>query len=139
MKPNQHALELARRNSRTACNLMFRGGPCDICGGGCLSQGSDQQLAERVAQGLKPVGTFAFTTRRKAKEEAEDLKQNFGLTTKVAKNRWGMWVVVATRSPDEYPEAFTDSFLNETDDILTRGRLYGYPRHLSEALAEQVS
>ena len=57
----QTALEHAAQVVGEACaeNLLFRCGPCDICGGACFCRPNDE-LVERLLTGLKPVGTFCY-------------------------------------------------------------------------------
>ena len=116
-------------------NLLFRGGPCDICGGCCLSALSDRSLSERLLAGLKPAGTYARQSKWHAWALSHVLEER-GLTTWRGKNRWGMHVVVATAEPDKpIPQAggtprevaFTQEFIDEALPFSVIGPLYGYP------------
>jgi hypothetical protein len=133
MEPCPHALELARGDPEIAVNLMFRCGPCDVCGGDCLSTATDEELVERVLSGKKPVGTFAFRLKRDAKELAADLKDR-GLAVWMGRNRWRMWAVVASLDPVANAAAFTQAFIDERMSFVDMGKLYGYPTHMSEEL-----
>jgi hypothetical protein len=133
MEPNPHALELAHGDPVTAGNLMFRCGPCDVCGGGCLSTATDGELVEKLLSGQKPVGTFPFRLKREGKEFAAELREH-GLATWMGQNRWKMWEVVATLDLVANAAAFTQAFIDERLSYVDIGRLYGYPAHMSAAL-----
>jgi hypothetical protein len=134
------ALKMANGDRITAYNLQFRGGPCDICGGDCFCK-NDEDLLTRIMSGLKPIGTFPFTSKKNALNFKKEIEEK-GLTTYMKKNKWNMWTIVATIVPDKNIEgigtprekAFRMEFINEEDTFVERGALYGYPRHLSEIL-----
>ncbi len=138
--PNTCALKLALGDEITAYNLQFRCGPCDICGGDCLCL-SDDLLIERLKTGLKPVGTFPRKTSKQAILLEERLNAE-GLTTWLAKNKWGMYIVVACKHPDvtipmigtPRNRAFTMDFINENLSYVEIGALFGYPKNLSREL-----
>jgi hypothetical protein len=136
MEPHPHALELAGGNPDTALNLMFRCGPCDVCGGDCLSTAADEELVKRLLSGRKPVGTFACRQKREATRLAAEL-QGLGLATWIDKNRWQMYIVVATLDPVANAAAFAQAFIDERMPFVELGRLYGYPPHMSEELDAQ--
>lgn len=94
----KHAQVIGRDDERSF-NLLFRGGPCDICGGSCLSTLSDRSLSKRLLAGLKPVGTYARRSKWHAWALSRVLEKH-GLTTWRGKNKWGMHVVVASAMPD---------------------------------------
>ncbi len=130
----RHAQAIGRDDARSF-NLLFRGGPCDICGGGCLSTLSDRSLSERLLAGLKPVGTYARRSKWHAWALSRVLEKQ-GLATWRGKNRWGMHVVVASAEPDELISpaggtprvlAFTQEFIDEELPLSVIGPLYGYP------------
>ena len=82
-----------------AKNFQFRNGPCDICGGPCFCLADDNMLVDRLVDPTfpKPVGCFVFTSRRDANLFQKTL--NVPLTTWQGRNRWGMYIVVATARP----------------------------------------
>ena len=134
-----HARQLASATggeSRDQCiNLLFRGGPCDVCGGPCFATLSDTHLINRLLTGKKPAGTIARKSRWVAGALAK-LLQSRGLTTWKGQNKWGMYVVVACLHPDTFiPEAmgtpgqvaFTQAFIDEVLPFAVTGALYGYP------------
>ena len=139
MLNHNHARQLALATgggTRDQCiNLLFRGGPCDICGGPCFATLSDKPLITRLLAGRKPVGTFARKNKWKTCALAK-LLQNRGLATWKGKNKWGMYEVVACLHPDTFiPEAmgtprgvaFSQAFIDEELPLAVRGALYGYP------------
>ena len=134
MQPNDHALQLANFDIDLAVNYLFRCGPCDICGGSCLADATDDQLAQRLLTGRKPVGSFAFRRASAARRHARDM-ETLGLTTWTAKNKWNMWVVLAALRPDEVigdlgsarQRAFNLQFINEEVPFEIMGAMYGYP------------
>lgn len=139
-----HALILANGDEKTAKNLMFRCGPCDICNSDCLC-GDDFDLIERVDSGDKPVATFAFQTLNEAITCSKILERK-GISTWRGINKWNMYIVVASKNPDTYIEkangtprqkAFTQNFINEEGlTFVEIGALYGYPYHMSKELDE---
>ena len=130
----QHAQAIGRDDEQSF-NLLFRGGPCNICGGRCFSILTDHSLTKRLLDRLKPVGTYA----RRSKWHAwalSRLLENQGLTTWRGQNRWGMYIVVAAAKPDELVPlaggtprqlAFTQQFINEALPYPVIGALYAYP------------
>ena len=115
-------------------NLLFRGGPCDVCGGRCFSRLSDGHLIERLLSGQKTIGTFAKRNRWQA-WALERLLRHRGLATWRCANRFGMHEVVACLEPDSLVAggrvrdlAFRQAFVDECDPLHVRGALYGYPR-----------
>jgi hypothetical protein len=129
--PNEHALILSNGNKETAINLMFRGGPCNICGGNCLSVlcGNSKLLISRILEKKKPVGSFGFRKKDDAINFAKYLN-TLGISTYVNQNDYLIWVVVGT-CMEEGLEALCDEFINETMPIIKMGYLYGYPFNLS--------
>ena len=134
-----HAEQLASATggcSRDQCvNLLFRGGPCDICGGPCFSTLGDRHLISRLLTGKKPVGAFARKNKWFAEALAKML-QTRGLTTWRGQNRWGVCVVVACLYPDTFiaeangtprEVAFAQDFIDEALPYAVIGALYGYP------------
>jgi hypothetical protein len=144
LKPGKTALKAARlrralKHAATvegpefAQNLLFRCGPCDVCGGSCFCLKSDADLAKRLLTGLKPVGTFAYRSVAEAIEAAAWLN-SLGLSTWMGVNKWGADVVVAALNPDEVVAgvgtprevAFTQAFIDEALPFSVIGALYGY-------------
>ena len=114
---------------RNSFNLLFRGGPCEVCGGRCFSRLTDGRWIERPLSGRKPVGTFARRNHWQA-WALDRLLQHRGLNTWRCTNRWGMHVAVACL-PDSMMAggrvrdlAFRCAFVD--DPLCVRG-LYGYP------------
>ena len=116
-------------------NILFRGGPCNICGRKCFANLSDKQLSDRLLTGKKPVGTFTKRSKWIANALARSLRSR-GLATWQGKNRWNMYVVVASLHPDTaIPKAmgtprevaFTRAFIDEELPLSVCGALYGYP------------
>jgi hypothetical protein len=140
----QHALILANGDEKTAKNLMFRCGPCDICGGDCLC-GSDFELIKLLVSGDKPIGSFAYQSLNEALKCSEILERK-GISTWRGINKWNMYIVVASKNPDTYIEkangtprekAYTQNFINEEDlTFVEIGALYGYPYYMSKELDE---
>lgn len=122
--------------TRDQCvNLLFRGAPCNICGGSCFAALDDKQLSNRLLAGKKPVGTFARRSKWIA-GALENLLRSRGLSTWKSKNKWNMYVVVATLHPDTFiPKAwgtprqvaFRQAFIDEEIPLRIAGALYGYP------------
>ena len=137
---------------RCAYNFRFRGGSRYHCLG-------DDELIDRVASGLKPVG--GIPTRNPSKKmRSKILDAGLELIVDGVQNRWGMYVYFFARH-DNANKMFSDfinlaaveeitgkklnncrirdhvvdpAFLNETDSILARGIVYGYPLWSSIAL-----
>jgi len=130
----EQSLEHAARivGPRHAANFVFRCGPCDVCGGACLCRPDDELIA-RAKTGLKPVSTFAFRSKRRAFSLEARLQQE-GLACWTARNRWKMWIVVASARPDEpvgslgspREVAFTQEFIDERLPLRTIGAMHGY-------------
>ena len=127
-----------------AHNLLWRNGPCDICGGDCLCQATNEELMDRLQTGLKPVGTLAFRRKAAATACCKELEAR-GLAYWMAKNRWKMYVAVAALHPDKVipgigkPRdlAFTQQFIDERLPYEVTGALYGYtlpPDHSFEEM-----
>ena len=72
-----------------APNLLWRNGPCDVCGGDCFCLATDSELMDRLQTGLKPVGTFAFRLKDHALACTRELEAR-GLAHWLGKNRWRM-------------------------------------------------
>eukprot|EP00976_Prorocentrum_cordatum_P085191 1185965-Prorocentrum_minimum.AAC.1 len=118
-----------------AKNFQFRNGPCDICGGPCFCLADDNMLVDRLVDPTfpKPVGCFVFTSRRDANLFQKTL--NVPLTTWQGRNRWGMYIVVATARPTATINglngtiaevAFSQAFIDEKCTWKEMGLLYGY-------------
>lgn len=116
-------------------NFQFRNGPCDVCGGPCFCLADDDMLIERLVDPAfpKPVGCFVFKRRRDANLFQKTL--NVPLTTWQGKNRWGMYIVVATARPTAHISgingtiadvAFSQAFIDEKCTWNEMGLLYGY-------------
>ena len=137
---------------RCAYNFRFRGGSKYHCLG-------DDELIDRVASGLKPVGGIP-TTKPSKKMRSRILAAGLEILVDGVQNRWGMYEYYFAR-PDNANKMFSDfinlaaveeitgkklndccirdhvvdpAFLNETDPILARGIVYGYPLWSSIAL-----
>lgn len=130
MIPSKHALMLSDNNYETSVNLMFRCGPCDICGGKCLCLQDDKLLIQRIISRKKPVGSFAYSSKRKANKMRKYL-ESIGICTYMNKNIWNMWIVFGTCTKEGL-EAFCDDFINENMSYVKIGHLYGYPPNLSK-------
>ena len=115
---NNHALILAGGDVRKAINISFRGGPCNICGGGCMCNENTHVLIQRVKSGEKPVAIFVGT---------RVLKYLKDVYTKVIRNKWGCIITIATRYNNLRKEAFSEAFYNEQMDFNRVSELYGYP------------
>ena len=133
-KALQHA-RLMGGDEEQSRNLLFRNGPCDVCGGGCFSRSSNRRLTTRLLAGKKPVGTYACRSKWRSEALAKLLTTR-GLSTWRGKNRWGMHVVVASAMSDKVlagaggtPRelAFTSNFIDEQLPLPVMGALYGYP------------
>ena len=128
-----HVIAFARLNgggSHDECvNLLFRNGPCDLCGGSCMALLGDGRLLRRLLTGKKAVGTFCRRHRSAAKRLEKKLRFR-GLSTFVGKNKWNVWVVVATLSPDVLlPRAGgSPREVAFTQEFFRRGApIFGYP------------
>ena len=115
-----------------APNFVFRGGPCDVCGGACLCR-PDEELVERLLGGGKPVGTFAY--RRKCEADRMRLSlEALGLACWSGRNRWKAHVLVAALRPDKpvgawgtpREVAFAQKFIDERVSFVVAGAMYGY-------------
>jgi hypothetical protein len=137
---------------RCAYNFRFRGGSKYHCL-------DDKELIDRVASGLKPVGEIP--TRNPCESVRQEiLAAGLEILVDGVKNRWGMTEYCFAR-PENANKMFSDfinlaaveeitgkklndcrirdhvvdpAFLNETDPILARGIVYGYPLWSSIAL-----
>ena len=131
----QRALEHAAIVVGEACaeNLLFRCGPCDVCGGDCFCRTTDADLIDRLLTGLKPVGSFAYRRKSDALKLVQILSEK-GLASWYGRNRWRMWVVLAALNPDTHVDgvgtprevAFTQEFIDEELPFSVIGKLYGY-------------
>ena len=133
-KALQHA-RLMGGDEEQSRNLLFRNGPCDICGGTCFSRLGHRALTTRLLSGKKPIGTYASRSKWRSYALSKLLATK-GLSTWRGKNRWGMFVVVASAEPDKLSKeaggtprelAFTPNFIDERLPLSTVGPLYGYP------------
>ena len=133
-RATRHVYQLAYGNPVHAENYRFRGGPCDVCGGNCLCS-TDSELIARLLTGLKPVGYFACHTQTEANELCLYLEGEYDLRTWSGRNRWGMFMVVASLSPETTiigvgtPQAvaMTQAFIDELVDVRVQREMYGYP------------
>lgn len=115
-----------------AANLLFRCGPCDVCGGNCLCR-SDAELEAAVAAGSKPVGTFCYRSEAAAMRDRARLEAR-GLACWSGRNRWGVFEVVASAVPDvplgewgtPRQVAFTQAFVDERTGWDETGVMFGY-------------
>lgn len=137
---------------RCAYNFRFRGGSPYHCLG-------DDELIDRVASGLKPVGSTGASKPSK-KMRSRILAAGLEILVDGFKNRVGNYMYYFAR-PDNANKMFSDfinlaaveeitgkklsdcrirdhvvdpAFLNETDSILARGIVYGFPLWSSIAL-----
>ena len=129
-----HATQLAQEEGVKAENLMFRCGPCDICGGDCLCQ-DDELLLVQTYDERKPLASFTFQCFSEMKSYEFDLKA-LEFTTWCGRNKMGMFIVLATMQPDRVlvhhdasvrELAFNYDFINELGSVDEMRDVYGYP------------
>jgi hypothetical protein len=138
LRHNVRARERALRHAtqvvgpECAANLIFRCGPCDICGGSCFCRPNDELVAALLSRS-KPVGEVHSRHEDVAREFRSQL-ESLGLACWMGRNRWNMFVVVASAVPDvplgkwgtPRQVAFTQAFIDEYTSWDETGVMYGY-------------